>query len=254
MQAFVDFAAPGNGVAGIEGVPAALASATRFAPSVHNDGADGGTWIAVVNAGQAATDVTVSYRGTGASCPAAPVIHGGSAYHLVAGAMAVFDQRDAPGAPPPTGTSGLPTGCHAAATAELRMTDSQFNVITADCPECTQTIQPRRSYTWYPPAMPSLQGYAGSQGPAEGLGDQPLSVVFSDSAGRGGLDTSMANAIAAVPTGSASPVSLDVPTPAPQPNHLPLFLIRVSLDEDGPCPWVVSRVALPFVANSWTMP
>lgn len=110
VQAFVDSAVPGIGVAGIEGEPAARAEATLVAPLVYNAGPDGGTWLAVVNPGPDATDVNVAYRPDGPGCPTGPIVHGGRAHPLAGGAMALFDQRE--------GASGLPAGCRATATVE----------------------------------------------------------------------------------------------------------------------------------------
>lgn len=119
-QSFVDWEARQKGVAAFEGVPTQRAGDTLYAPLVYNLGRAGHTWIAVANPspGDPPVDITVRYD-TGGRCAAAPVvIHGGGAYRIAGGAMAVFDQRDAPSPPPATGPSGLPAGCMAAATIE----------------------------------------------------------------------------------------------------------------------------------------
>ncbi len=118
VQSFVDWETVQKGVAAFEGVPAHRAAEELYAPLVYNLAANGKTWIAVANPGSQDVDVTVTYRARGHRCPATPIVHGGGAHRIPAGAMLVFDQRPDQIPPPPPGISGLPAGCVGSATIE----------------------------------------------------------------------------------------------------------------------------------------
>ena len=80
----------------------------------------------------------------------------------------------------------------------LAKKDDKGTVISQSCGgQCTQTIQPNASYTWYPPAMSSQASYAGKYGSATLTSSQPLAVIVNDASGKGTLDAAIYNGIKA---------------------------------------------------------
>jgi hypothetical protein len=70
------------------------------------------------------------------------------------------------------------------------------SIPTSSCqPDCTQTIQPGGSYTWYPPSITSLQ--KGKFGSAFITSEQPLAVIVNDASLTGAMDAAIYNGIKA---------------------------------------------------------
>jgi len=116
VHSFVDVEWSQMAVYDFEGVPFEEAAERLYAPLVRNDHY-GTTAVTVMNAGPEAADVTVTYRGTAGSCAGQTIVHGGRPHTLPPGASAIFHQGIA-GHDLPTGFSGLPEICTAAATVE----------------------------------------------------------------------------------------------------------------------------------------
>lgn len=97
----------------------------------------------------------------------------------------------------------------APANLSLIIRDNSGQDITGACGgECTRTIAPRASYTWYPPSMPAQSAHAGEYGSALVIGSQPLAVIVNDASGKGTKDAAIYNGV---------PADAGIPS-----NHLPL--------------------------------
>lgn len=115
LQVFTD---TGNhkAVHAYEGLPLQRAATRLYAPLIRNDLA-GTTGISVVNPGEVAVEVTVTYMAS----PLTPacqgqVKHGGRSFTVAARGSAVFYQGNVAGLP--TGDSGLPRKCVGSAVIE----------------------------------------------------------------------------------------------------------------------------------------
>jgi hypothetical protein len=101
-------------------------------------------------------------------------------------------------------TAQLTTGIQAmnisdtAARASISFTLAPDNtkISAAQCgPDCTQTIAPGGSYTWYPPSIATLP--VGKFGSAFISSDQPLAVIVNDASLNGVMDAAIYNGIKA---------------------------------------------------------
>jgi hypothetical protein len=82
----------------------------------------------------------------------------------------------------------------ATARATIKFTLSNGTEI-AGCADCTQTIAPGASYTWYPPSIAQLP--EGQYGSAFIDSDQALAVIVNDASLTGGMDAAIYNGIKA---------------------------------------------------------
>jgi hypothetical protein len=84
------------------------------------------------------------------------------------------------------------------ANVTLEIKDDKGTVISGSCGgQCTQTIAPNASYTWYPPSMSSQNQYAGNYGSATLTSTQPLAVIVNDASAIGTKDAAIYNGIKA---------------------------------------------------------
>ena len=273
VQSFIDIENSPKGVYAFEGVPSEQAAPKLFVPLVRAK-FFGTTGISVVNPGNNAVQVKVTYIGSDLSTAAAQAAgcKGGATFvhnnntpvQIDAKSSAVFYSENLNIPALGTGASGLPDGCLGSAVIEatggnilaivndanlaagtsaaynavsenggakkvalplyrnkhtaaelstgiqamnigsgaanvtLEIKDDKGTVISQSCGgQCTQTIQPNASYTWYPPAMSSQASYAGKYGSATLTSSQPLAVIVNDASGKGTLDAAIYNGIKA---------------------------------------------------------
>lgn len=116
VQAFMDIENFTKAVYAYEGVPSEQAAGTLYAPLIRNN-FYGTTGISVVNPGDAAVQVQVTYIAS----PLTPAcsgqsVHGGKSFQIDPKSSAVFYQGNI--AALPTGDSGLASGCLGAAKIE----------------------------------------------------------------------------------------------------------------------------------------
>jgi hypothetical protein len=84
------------------------------------------------------------------------------------------------------------------ANVTLEIKDSTGSVISGACGgDCTATIPPNSSNTWYPPTMTSQNQYAGNYGSATLNSTQPLAVIVNDASGTLTKDSAIYNGIKA---------------------------------------------------------
>jgi hypothetical protein len=146
--------------------------------------ATGGNVLAVVND----ADLT---KGTSAAYNA--VSEAGAAMKV---ALPLYRNKHT-GAQLSTGIQAMNTGS-AQANVTLEIKDAAGTVISGSCGgECTRTIAPNASYTWYPPGMSSQNGYTNIYGSATLNSNQPLAVIVNDASGTGALDAAIYNGIKA---------------------------------------------------------
>jgi len=83
------------------------------------------------------------------------------------------------------------------AQVTLEIKSSAGPVLSANCPECTQTIAQNASYTWYPPTMPSQNANVNVYGSATLTSNQPLAVIVNDATTKPTKDAAIYNGLKA---------------------------------------------------------
>jgi hypothetical protein len=95
-----------------------------------------------------------------------------------------------------TGIQAMNIGS-AAANATIKFSDSTGTEITGCGADCTVSIAPNGSYTWYPPNVAGVKARENVYGSAVIDSDQPLAVIVNDASPLGTIDSAIYNAIKA---------------------------------------------------------
>ncbi len=111
VVSYTDMETTAKGVYAVEGIPADTLAATLTAPMVASGGNGMTSGLSVLNPGDTAVDVNVTYTGLSGTCAGQTIAHDTAS--VGSGAIAVFYQGDI--SIPGTGRSHLPAGCYAAA-------------------------------------------------------------------------------------------------------------------------------------------